>query len=104
MTTFKEWFEQNLAEDAADIAAHGADAGFPHITYTSDTVVIFDEHSDEIYQMAADMAEEMGAKSVPEFVGTFVRADMAESFDGFKNLLVWFAVEQLASEYANAEA
>jgi hypothetical protein len=37
--TFREWFKQNLAEDyGRDIANHGADAGYPHIT-TADTVL-----------------------------------------------------------------
>jgi molybdate-binding protein len=101
-TTFKEWFEKNLAEDAADIARHGADAGFGGITYTSDTVKLFDQYEDEIYQMLADDAEEFGHKNVPEFIATFGRADMAETMSGLKNLLVWYACEKLARELEEA--
>jgi hypothetical protein len=32
------WFNTNLKSYAADIASHGADCGFPWITYTQDTV------------------------------------------------------------------
>lgn len=40
---FRHWFGANLREYARDIANHGADAGYPHITYTSDTVKVFDK-------------------------------------------------------------
>ncbi|MFK4522893.1 hypothetical protein ABIF90_000874 [Bradyrhizobium japonicum] len=41
-TSFQSWFNANLKAHARDIARHGADCGFPSITYTSDTVCIFD--------------------------------------------------------------
>lgn len=94
--TFEQWFQQNLSEYAEDIANHGADGGFPHITYTNEIVEIFNKYEDEIWQMVNDSANEYGAKDIADFIGSFNRIDMAESFDGFKNLLVWFACEDLA--------
>ena len=99
MTTFREWFVENLAEDyGRDIARHGADAGYPHITYTSDTVKLFDQFGDEIWEMANDDAESMGCKNVAEMIAGFGRADMLGSLDQFKNLMVWYACEALARE------
>lgn len=98
---FRAWFKANLRESARDIARHGADAGYPYITYTSDTVAIFDKFAEEIWDMAHADAEEFGAKNVCEFVAGFGRADMLFSYDGFKNLMVWYACEKVAREIDN---
>jgi len=97
-TTFKAWFKANLDENARDIARHGADAGYPHITYTRDTVEIFDAFGDEIWDMAVEDAEEMGCKNVAEMISGFGRADMLSGLDQFKNLMVWYACEKIARE------
>lgn len=101
--TFREWFRDNLSEYASDIANHGADAGYPHITYTSDTVKVFDTYGDEIWDMAVEMAESMGEKNVAALIAGFGRADMLDSLDRFKNLMVWFACEEIAREIADEE-
>lgn len=96
--TFRDWFNANLKENARDIANHGADAGYPHITYTSDTVKIFDRFADEIWEMAVEEADAMGCKNVAEMIAGFGRADMLSSYDTFRNLMVWYACETLARE------
>ena len=96
--TFRDWFKANLAESARDIAAHGADAGYGGITYTRDTVELFDQYGDEIWNMAVEDAEAMGHKNVAEMVAGFARADMLDSLAQFKNLMVWYACEKLAQE------
>lgn len=95
---FKEWFEKNLGESARDIAEHGADAGFPHITYTSDTVEIYDEYESEIYEMLNEDADEFGHENVEEMISQFGRSDMLSWPEGRKNLLVWYACERTARE------
>ena len=101
--TFRAWFKANLGESARDIAEHGADCGFPYITYTSDCVRLFDKYGDEIWNMAVEMAEQLGEPNVATMIGGFRRADMLESLDMFKNLLVWFACEELARELTDRE-
>lgn len=96
--TFRDWFAANLGEYRNDIAAHGADAGYPHISYTADCVALYDRFCDEIWEMAVKEAEEYGAANVCEFMAGFNRADMMTTLDQFKNLLVWFACETVASE------
>lgn len=96
MTTFTEWFNDNLSEYAQDIAEHGADYGFPHITYTSDTVEIYDQFEDEIYEALNQDAKEFGYSSVDAFVASFVRKDMLATPEGRKNLLVWYMCEREA--------
>lgn len=94
--TFAEWFAANLSESAADIANHGADGGFPCITYNADCAAIFDRYADEIWNMANEMADDMGERNVAAMIAGFQRADMLTSIDGFKTLMVWFACEETA--------
>jgi hypothetical protein len=95
--TFRAWFKANLADSARDIAGHGADGGFPGITYTRDCVKLFDRYGDEIWAMAVEQAEDMG-ENVGTMIAGFRRKDMLDSLDSFKNLMVWFACEELARE------
>ena len=99
--TFRDWFNANLKDEARDIARGGADAGWPGITYTSDTVRLFDKFGDEIWDMAVQDADDMGCKNVADMVAGFGRADMLGSLDQFKNLMVWYACEKLAREIAD---
>jgi hypothetical protein len=101
--TFKQWFKDEMWEYAYDIAHHGADAGYPHITYTSDCVKLFDTYGDEIWEMAVEEAESLGCKNVCEMIATFGRADMLGSLDQFKNLMVWYACETIARDYEREE-
>lgn len=96
--TFKEWFEDNLGESAVDIALHGADAGYPCITYTSDTVDVYNQFEDEIYEMLNEDADDMGYDNIEMMISQFNRSDMLSSPDQRKNLLVWYACERLAHQ------
>ena len=100
---FRSWFRANLKDSAEDIANHGADAGYPLITYTSDCCAIFDRYADEIWEMAADDAEDMGCKNVAEMIAGFGRADMVGDWDTFRNLMCWYACEKVARELVDAE-
>jgi hypothetical protein len=100
--TFRDWFKKNLADHASDIANHGADAGYPHISYTRDCVKIFDRFADEIWTLAVEEAESMGNKNVAEMIAGFGRADMLGTYDQFRNLMVWYACETIAREYEDS--
>jgi hypothetical protein len=95
---FRSWFNANLKDHASDIANHGADAGYPFISYTSDTVVIFDRFAHEIWDWAVEEAEGLGCKNVAEMIAGFGRADMLSGYDQFRNLMVWYACEKIARE------
>ena len=97
---FRHWFRANLREYARDIANHGADAGYPHITYTSDAVKVFDKFAGEIWDLAVQQASDMGCKNACEMIAGFARSDMIDEIDRFKNLMVWFACETVAREIA----
>ena len=102
--TFREWFDENLSEEASDIAAHGADAGWPAITYTADCVKVHDEHEEEIWAAVLEDGVEYGdSDNVAAFVGTFNRSGMCNTLDSFKNLLVWYMCERVAREIDEEE-
>jgi hypothetical protein len=81
---FEDWFKANLYEYARDIALHGADAGYPKIIYTVDTVKIFDKFASEIWEMAVEDAEDMGYKNVAAMITDFNRSDMLCGISCFK--------------------
>ena len=79
-----------------DVASHGADTGWGGFTYTSECVEFFDEHEDTIMGMLQEAADDFGYSNVQELVASFNRADMADTMDGYKNLLAWYALEEVA--------
>ena len=96
---FSQWFKRNLKDSARDIANHGADAGYPHISYTSDCVKLYNRFEEEIYEASNQDAEEFGMDSVDALVATFRRKDMLSTPDQRKNLLLWYMVEREARNY-----
>ena len=97
--SFREWLEMNLgAKQLKELARHGADAGFPGLTYTSDCVELFERFEDEIREALEEDAEAHGYDCPEEFVATFNRSDMLWSEDGRRTLLVWYMAEQFAQE------
>jgi len=74
---------------------HGADAGWPGFTYIVDCVAFYEANRDDIWQLAQDMADDVGEANVPALVAGFNRADMADTADGFANLLAWFSLEEV---------
>lgn len=100
---FRAWFAANLSEHAEDLANHGADAGYPDITYTSDCVAVFDQFADEIWTMAVDDADDMGEKNVCAMIAGFTRSDMLGDWNTFKTLMLWYACEKVAREVVDAK-
>ena len=98
--SFNAWFDAKLKDYARDIANHGADAGYPHISYNSDCAEIFDAYADEIWDIAVSMADDMD-ENVGTMIGGFGRADMLDDWGTFKTLMVWFACEGRARELDN---
>jgi hypothetical protein len=93
---FSQWFTENLSEFARDISEYGADGGFPHITYTSDCVKVYDRFESDIYEALNSDAEDMGHNNVEEMIAMFGRSDMLSWPEGRKNLLVWYMCEREA--------
>ena len=95
--SFKNWFNKYLKEYKNDIREHGADCGFPYITYISDAVKLYDRFEDEIYSELNEDAEEFGFDSVDAFTASFRRKDMLSDPNTRKNLLIWYMCEKYAN-------
>lgn len=99
--TFKSWMMANLKESLPDIANHGADSGFPGITYYSDTVALYDKFEDEIWEALNEDAEDLGNSNPIELIATFNGAKNVSDATTFKNLLTWYMAERIAREYTD---
>lgn len=74
---------------------HGADAGWGGFTYYTDTTEFYDKNHTLLWQVLSEDADEFGFDSVPAFVASFNRADLADDETGFKNLVAWYALESV---------
>lgn len=97
--TFAEWFRENLGDYARDIARYGADNGFPGISYTSGCTALFDRYAGEMWKLVTSVADGTGYQSMVDLLRHHARADMADSWSGYRTLLVWVACESLAQTY-----
>ena len=109
MNKFKLWFDENLKDSAKDISNHGADMGFPHITYYSDTTKLYNTYRKDIMNMLQEEVDCCDYKDTIELLKIFNRQDMLEGFfktlkhdDSSKCLLVWFAVEEFSRQIDNS--
>ena len=76
-----------------DAGNYGADSGFGGFTWTKDGAEFTDNNAallDELLQVDAD---DFGHDNVAQFIATFNRADMADTLDGYKCLIAWYALE-----------
>lgn len=91
-------------EAMEDIARHGADAGWGGFCYTADCVEFYEANEADIWEMAREQADEMGHANTAEMFATFGRSDMLDDPDSFKNLLAWYALEEVARRVADGDA
>lgn len=81
------------SDQIIEAGEHGADAGWPGFTYTADAAKFFAKNAEQVWELLYESASDQGL-NIPEMIGQFNRVDMAESWDGFQNLLAWFALEE----------
>jgi hypothetical protein len=82
-------------ESIIDAANHGADSGFGGFTYYSDTSEFVSTYRGLVWQLLDQDAEEFGFDSVPAFVASFNRADLANDEAGFDCLVSWYVLESV---------
>ena len=80
-------------QDIIDAGEHGADAGWSGFTYYGDTTDFYRANEGLLWELLAADADAFGYASVPAFVGSFVRADIADDRTGFECLVSWYALE-----------
>lgn len=103
LKSFKEWMATNFEHyQLADIVNHGIEGGFPGLTYYSETIELYKQFEEEIWDMLEEDAESEG-KSALELIASFGGAKNVCSGAQFENLLVWYAAERVAHELTQGE-
>ena len=59
------------AEEIAEAARHGADAGWSGFIYNDEAAAFFDEHQDLIWELVCEDAAEMGHDNPLQMVASF---------------------------------
>ena len=101
--TFRDWMKANFTKgQLRELAQHGAEAGWPRLTYYNETAALYRRFADEIWEALVEDAEECGYRNVFEFIATFRLADVANRTQ-VENLLVWYMAERTAQELVGNE-
>ena len=101
---FEEWMKANLDKDEIrGLAEHGADAGWPGLTYYSDTCELYDQFKSEIWEALVQDSEEFGCKCVFEFMTSFREAPSVLTVESFKNLMTWYIAERTARKLVDCD-
>lgn len=101
--TFRGWLLDTLEPDQLhELATHGADTGWPGLTYTADCVELYDRYRDDIRAALEEDAEALGYDCPDAFVASFGRSDLLWTEDGRRTLLVWYLAERIAREVTEA--
>lgn len=96
-------------ETLQDVTQHGMQAGYGQFVYYSDTTKFFNANRANILTLCKEYADELGYKSIYEFIAGFnclkgfYQTDIVEALCGrgdcvmeVKNALAWFAAEECA--------
>ena len=96
--TIKKWVLEEVKDETLhleDVVKYGCVNGsVSSLIYYSDTVKFYDQFEDEIWDMLHENTESFGNNNILETIGQFNNAKNVGSLDQFKNLLVWYAVEE----------
>lgn len=94
--TFEDWLCKNFSHnELADLCCYGAVGGFSGITTYSETTALYDKYRDDIWTLLAEESECCGEDCLT-MIAHFRGAKQVDSDATFKNLLVWYAAEQVA--------
>lgn len=94
--TLREWMLENVSEDIENIAEHGCGGGITGLISYYETSAVYDAYQEEIWQLLAEQAEGFGYDNALAFIASLNGANQVEDQATFKNLLTWYAVEELA--------
>ena len=98
--SIKDWILNNLDEgQVAEVVLHGCAGGVvSELIYYADSCAFYKKYKEEIWQRLWDSWSDFGGDSVLHFIATFNGADDVGSDDQFRNLLAWWACEDVCRE------
>ena len=93
---FEGWFKETYTKgEMEDMVNHGCSGGFHSIIYYTDTVALYDEFVEDIWNALYEDAESYG-QNIMELMASFNGAKDVGGDEQFKNLLVWYMCERIA--------
>ena len=99
---FEAWMKANLdMDDIQGLASHGADAGWPKLTYYSDTCELYERFKPEIWEALSQDCDDFGCKNIFEMISNFGGAASVMSVHAFENLMTWYMAERTARRIAD---
>ena len=92
-----DWLLDTQERDTIKATAeHGCSGGIiSELIYYADTSAFYDKYQDEIWRRLNDMADDLGEDSIPHLISTFNGAKDVGSPLQLKNLLAWWAAEEV---------
>ena len=103
-TDFKDWMRETFTEDEVwDIAGGGIEGGVHDLIYYSDTVRIFEEFKEEIFDALVEDAESGGYRNIYDMMKDFNPGHMPGGYNQFANQLTWYMAERTARELLDME-
>ena len=89
--------EEELMTTLEDVLTNGASVGWPGFTYYVDTVEFYRKYEEEIWDLLDEQYDTSGLYgNIIEFIGSFNGAKDVGNLTQFKNLLAWYALEEVA--------
>ena len=98
--SIKEWL---LDTQELSTIQHTADQGcaggtIPELIYYADTSAFYEKYKEEIWDRLSNMADDMGEPSILHLIVTFNGAKEVGSHLQLRNLLAWWACEDVCRE------
>jgi len=98
--SIKDWVINNLEEgQIADVILEGCQSGIvSELIYYSDSCAFYDTYEGEIWDRLDQMSCDMGSPSILHLIASFNGSRSVGSHDQFRNLLAWWACEEVCRE------
>ena len=79
-----------------DVVQHGCSGGtISELIYYADTSAFYEKYKEEIWRRLSDMADDLGCDSILHLIVTFNGAKEVGSELQLRNLLAWWAAEEV---------
>lgn len=98
--SIKDWVINNLEEgQIADVILEGCQSGIvSELIYYSDSEAFYEKFKEEIWDRLSVMADDMGCESILHLIVTFNGSKEVGSELQLRNLLAWWACEDVCRE------
>jgi hypothetical protein len=101
--TIKDWVLNEVKDGSINLEEVVKYGCVSSLIYYTDTIKFHDKFENEIWEMLYNEYQDFGYKNIPEYIASFNGSKDIGSIDQFKNLLAWYAVENVARQILDEE-